>query len=712
MPHFPLHLLIGLAIAIAAASMAGGPGGPSVLPARAQDLAVMCPTPADFSGSGVTVGLQATFPHGDVVSFGLPLPVGAVQDAASLAITQDGAPLDATVTVLLDDLDPAGTPVGVRSVLVQLSSSVVEDGCAEVAIAWQGGRVTVTDDPVPYADTSAASDEAADVATYSIEDGAAGPALVTTDRHTEVFYTSREPAVLATFPPGYLAATGILGQQIVAGDLGPELAGLQFISDAVTPFGLSAMYHEPYPLNAAKVIDPTDPEDGYEGWLYDRCATFIAFYVHTGDLRFLREGYRLCAWYADRIALDGENRGIFTGKPDPDPKYSHLRGLYAYYALTGDGAALAAGSAIASRFLEDQDVVAPYRTGRIGDLDGLWTERLLAVSIEALTHGHLLTGDPAYLTAATELVATAQRHITGDATALAAINPGAPEFPPQNCFIHTAGQAAEGDAADPWCSGWMPALLVDPLLAYQAQSGDPRVDDILIRLTRYLRDTGSAYFDPELGNAGDTFLAPAAPFDPADTENPRVLVPLYGAGIDADGQRRLTGEYDDYLHCLDVTAITAAGLNALRRTGGYDLNPVGPFASEGESFLALHQEFAACASWALADQARPHRDPATWTAQDLAEGLDDPVTFIDENNIANSSHNVTPARKISWWFNPALGQFALLQEAGVSLPDLQPGSIPGSGTDAGAAPWPPPVLGPVERVGRPCARYSAFARSA
>ena len=34
--------------------------------------------------------------------------------------------------------------------------------------------------------------------------------------------------------------------------------------------------------------------------------------------------------------LSGANRGIFTGKPDPDTKYSHIRGLFAYYALTGD----------------------------------------------------------------------------------------------------------------------------------------------------------------------------------------------------------------------------------------------------------------------------------------------------------------------------------------------------------------------------------------
>ena len=102
---------------------------------------------------------------------------------------------------------------------------------------------------------------------------------------------------------------------------------------------------------------------------------------------------------------------------------------------------------------------------------------------------------------------------------------------------------------------------------------------------------------------------PRDPFDPAETENPRVLVPLYGAGLDDGGERLNSGEYDDYLHCLDVTGITAAGMRALVRTGGYDQNPIGPFASEGESFLALHQEFAFCAEWTLADQTRPSPRP-------------------------------------------------------------------------------------------------------
>lgn len=635
-----------------------------------------CPAPPAFSQTGVTVGLEATFAPGATVAFGLPLPPGAVTDARTMAVRANGQPVAATVTVLLRDYGADARSKGIHAVLVQVPAAVLHDGCGMVEVAWRGGGVTVGAAPPPFTERSAASNEAVETADYTIERRKGAATLVMTNRRAKTLFRAREPRVQATFPAGYLAATGILGPQMAAAELGRDQAGLRFISDAVTPFALSAMGQESYPLNAAFVADPTDPETGYEGWLYDRCATFLAFAAHTGDARFQREGYRLCSYYAGHIALSGERQGLFAGKAEPDPKYSHARGLYAYYALTGDETARAAGDAIAARFLADQDFVGPYRAGHIGNF---WTERLLAVSLEALHYGHRLTGHAAYLAAARELVATAHRHITGDATVLGRLNPDGGGFPPQNCFIHNASQAGEGDADQPWCSGWMPALLVDPLLAYQAQTGDDRVEEILVRLTRYLRDVGSAYFTNTDTNADDTFLHPAVPSAAPDDEDQRLLVPLYGAGLGANGRRVNAGEFDDYEHCLDATAITAAGLRALKRQGSYDRHPIAPFASEGASFLALHQEFAFCAAWTFANDTRPHRDPATWTGPDaaaeLATGLANPAKFIADSNIGNISHNVSPSRKISWWFNEALEQFALLRDARVAIPILHAGTI-------------------------------------
>src|SRR5262249_45626672 len=158
--------------------------------------------------------------------------------------------------------------------------------------------------------------------------------------------------------------------------------------------------------------------------------------------------------------------------------------------------------------------------------------------------------DPKYLHAFEELLETAYRHVTGDAAALARINPGV-GFPPQNCFVHTGEQQSEANADDPWCSPWMSELLVDPLLRYEEQTSDPRVGEILVRLARFLRDVGTAYFTSDI--LDDGFLSPSRCDDPSAGENRRRLVPLYGAGIRADGKRAKFGEWSDFEHCADAT---------------------------------------------------------------------------------------------------------------------------------------------------------------
>ena len=73
----------------------------------------------------------------------------------------------------------------------------------------------------------------------------------------------------------------------------------------------------------------------------------------------MREAHRTCGYYASKINLTGPDAGIYSGKPDPDTKYSHLRGLYAYYALTGDDLTLRAGTAIAEMWNGDPFFVVP-----------------------------------------------------------------------------------------------------------------------------------------------------------------------------------------------------------------------------------------------------------------------------------------------------------------------------------------------------------------
>ena len=325
---------------------------------------------------------------------------------------------------------------------------------------------------------------------------------------------------------------------------------------------------------------------------------------------------------------------------------------------------------------DDPLFVGPYRMGHLRGPDKLWTERLLGTSLEGLYYGHRLTGDTTYLDAFKQMIDTAYRHITGDAAALAAINPGVGPFPPQSCFIHSALQHSEGDATDPWCSTWMSELTIDPLLQYQAQTADPRVDEIFVRLVRFLRDVGSQYMTGDV--LDDRFLVPEACYD-AKASDVRRLVPIYGSGLTEDGTRKNFGASDDNEHCTDATALTAAGIRALVRQGKFAAAPaspsLAPFKTEGASFLAMHNEFAACASTTFADDSRLHRDPAAWTSAALAAGVADPATFIANNLIGYPKFPTSPQRKLSWWFNMSMLQFGMLADAGVKLQALNPGQV-------------------------------------
>jgi len=658
----------------------GGGGGATAGAASGGAAGAGSAGAAGSYATGVRVHLQRTYDAPKLVSFGLPLPPGAVADAAAIRVAMGGAPVAANVKALLAEHDAAGAPKGVRAVQIQLPATILAGDAADVDVAWSGAGSAPAAASTPFGspDVSADAPEIVTTTVRTITASAGVNKLVDGPHVDRTLFTGREPRVLATFPDGYLAATGILGHQVTASQLlSGDYAGLAFLSDALTKFGASAMYAETYALNPDGVVDPIA---SYEGWLYDRCATFLTFYTHTGDARFLRHAYRSCSYYATKIGLAGATSGIFTGKPDADTKYSHLRGLYAYYALTGDEVALAAGTAIATMWRDDTTFVGPYRMGHLRGPDKLWTERLLGTSLEGLYYGHRLTGDATYLAAFKQMLDTAYLHITGDAAALATLNPGVGPFPPQSCFIHSALQHAEGDAADPWCSTWMSELTIDSLLQYQAQTGDVRVDELFVRLVRYLRDVGSQYETADV--LDDTFLAPKACYDPKASDLRR-LTPIYGSGLTAAGARANFGASDDDEHCTDATALTAAGLRALARQGKAQAapqpvvagGPVGPFKTEGASFLAMHHEFAACARATFARDGRPHRDPAAWTSAELAAGVADPAAFIASNLIGYPKFPTSPQRKLSWWFNMSMLQFGLLADAGVKLQTLTPGQV-------------------------------------
>lgn len=640
-------------------------------PVANEDVANEDVTNEELAADGVKIELQKIHAGGSVISFGVPVANGALQSAKTVQVLANGKPLDAKVRELLAYYDGKGALRGIAAIQVQFPANLMQTDRLLLELRWRGGNPQSTG-MLAYSNVSVDAPVLVKTVVRTITSSAGEFRLSESSPQTKTLFTAREPNVIAHFPDGYLASTQLLGFQVTAKQLrSQDNPATGFLSEHFYSFGLSSMYADGYAYHPA-ADSVSDLESDYSAWLYDRCATYLGAFVHFGDARFSQFGQKSCAYFAKRIGLSGATLGIFTGKPTADAKYSHSRGLYAYYAMTGDEQARAAGTAIADMWLNDTLFVQPYRQGHVRGPEKLWTERLLAASLEGLLYGYRFTGDTRYLTAFSEMLGTAHRHVTGTSAELLAINPGV-NFPPQNCFIHSGLQQSEATASDPWCSPWMSELLVDPLLQYQALTNDSRVDEIFIRLARFLRDVGTSYFttDP----LDDTFMSPSVCDDPSAGGHRRRLVPLYGAGLNASGTRINKGEWSDFEHCADATALSAAALRALKRTGQYDKNPLGPFKSEGESILQLHHELLSCAERTFEEETRPKRNPAAWTSAELAAGAADPANFIDSNKIGYPAHMQEPARKLSWWFNTSMQQFSLLAEVGIRIDTLRPGAI-------------------------------------
>ena len=644
----------------------------------------------------VQIGLSKIQSDAALVSFGLPLAPNTLFDAAKVQVVvyPSNIPVSGVKTqILLWHFDTAGNPTSIRSLLIQFPASEMSGTNMTIEVIVNSSVGAADIGTQPFAAASFTSPETVETTDRLIVKSGDNYSWAETNVQQKTLYTGVEPKVLATYPDGYLANTEILGEQMFRSSFlsKPKLLGLKYLSDNLNLFANSMMYQDGYRMHPGGVYDETN----YEGWLYDRCATYLTAYSYFNDSRYLRYAFRACSYYGSHIGTSGDWLGIFTGKPDPDPKYSHQRGLFAYYALTGDETALTAGSNIAVMWYNDPYFVAPYRQGHTRGPDKLWTERLLATSIEGLVYGFEFTGNQPYRTAAQEMFDTAYRHITTTSqTELNAITLASFSFPPQNCFIHSAEQHGEGDADEPWCSAWMSELLVDPLRAYQEISGDSRVDEIFIRLGRFLREVGTSYFwsDPI---PGTTFISPQAScYDPADSD-PRLLIPPYGAGIDAHGVSQDYGEWDDFEHCADASALTASAIRSLlRQRKWYNPYPVVPFETEGQSFVAMFHEFSMCADYTFSDHQRTRRDPRNWTSSELAAGyLGGDVAaqkaWILGNKIGFPSYAADPQRKLSWWFNTSMLSFAMLDQTGIDFSQLKAGFVQGQGCALPTTPLPP-----------------------
>ncbi|MBK7661803.1 MAG: hypothetical protein IPJ28_23000 [Betaproteobacteria bacterium] len=669
-----------------------------------------------FGEERVRIGLTKTASDATIVSFGLPLAPGQLTDPAHIAVvTHPGNVPIANVRArtLLSHYSTAGAPTSIKSVLIQFPISAMPGTGMTVEVIVNTVAPGAASGTQPFTAASFVAPESIQTTDRRIVLNGSVYSLTETNIQSRTLFTGTEPKVLATYPDGYLAGTGLFGELMSRAELlaKPKLQGMKYLSDNFALFTSSMMYAD-YRMNSdtAAVYDQAN----FEGWLYDRCATYLTAYAHTGDVKYLRYSMRSCSYYSGQIGTSGANQGIFLGKPTRDTKYSHQRGVYLYYALTGDEAALAAGTNMAVMWNADTEFVSSYRTGRIASSANLWTERLLSTSLEGLAYGFAITGNATYRTAAQQIFETAHRHVTtasqSELNTIMQTIAGA-SFPPQNCWIHSAAQHAEGGDLEPWCSSWMSELIVDPMRAYQEVTGDARVDEVFIRLGRFMRDIGTTYVSGGTFQTASRFIDPQAACYTTPTS--RKLVPSYGAGLNQGGVRQNFGDTSDEEHCADASVLMSSAIRALHRSGQFNnAYNVAGLQTEGRSFVALFHELSSCARSTFQNWTRTGRDPRTKTSAELAPGYgnNDPAAqrnFMTANKIGYPSYPTDPQRKLSWWFNTSILSPRMMDQVGIDV-----GAATGAGyvqgASCGAATTMPPTT-PVVFTGGKAGQTITFA---
>ena len=116
--------------------------------------------------AGVTVGLERIAEGGSIVSFGLPVPDGAVADPATVRV-QVGASDDSVaglkVRPILFRYGPDGRRRGIRSLLIQFPAAAMTGKTVNVRVRWRGEGPAPAADTRPYAGAAMPSPEIARV---------------------------------------------------------------------------------------------------------------------------------------------------------------------------------------------------------------------------------------------------------------------------------------------------------------------------------------------------------------------------------------------------------------------------------------------------------------------------------------------------------------------------------------------------------------------
>jgi hypothetical protein len=247
------------------------------------------------------------------VSFAIPLPPGALDDAADVRIVAGDRELPAYRRALASY--PNGGP---RSVQIQVDVDPAEAPALQVEL---GVRGTGELDPVPVADTLTGS-------------GA-----------------DRVPRVWAILPAEVLAASGIVGPVATRAEIGADAWSAVCDYDRWDTDAFLA-------ASASRDV-----------WLYDRVTVMYRGHAITGELGPLRSAYREAGIYrAGLTIVNGVVTKIGVPTAANDLKYHYSQGLALHYLLTGDDRFREAAEAMSARVATMWE---PYYNGG----SQFWTER-------------------------------------------------------------------------------------------------------------------------------------------------------------------------------------------------------------------------------------------------------------------------------------------------------------------------------------------------
>ena len=375
----------------------------------------------------------------EIVSFGVPLPFGFLNDPRQVKVLdENGKELLASARPL-EPWRRNGRNGSIRSLLVQFRLDFSHRTKRRVNLRFHESR---SNQPQAFVDVSK---------TLIDDVGMSGP------------------RVAALLPAGWLCESEIVGPQTPAVSSGEYADYDRLVEknfDGSLKYLDSQVYHE---------------------WLFDRTSCYYKMYVRSGELKFLEAAYHSANFLRQHTKLTSPDAGIFTLK-GADLKYVYPRAMHIHYLLTGDDRFLATGKLMAQYCLEHQspvyrpDLLKPVELGVDPERGrNFWTLRHQGYGLLGILHGWEMTGDQVYWQKARECVDAYYKHQRQP-----------PDGKPpdgslrQDWKLYDPNEASFKGAT----SAWMMALLLDPLFYYWTMSSDNRIPEIVVKWCDFLDRQG------------------------------------------------------------------------------------------------------------------------------------------------------------------------------------------------------------------------------